>query len=151
MKRAIRIGVISLFLIAFSASQHAEAQGQDPNAGLDVVSEPICFFLINEAPYKVYGSFNTDWYTDAGGQKRRHRTNFRLGAKGEVHEREGYPTDKAEFCSYGPFYPGRKLELTLRTLVPIFACQTRIDQGPLIVSGHRKPEGGTETSVACFE
>ena len=145
------IGIILLFLCVFFAPQHASAQGVDPNAGLDIVPEPICFFLINEAPYKVYGSFNTDWYTDPEGQKRRHRTNFRLDEKGAVHEREGYPTDKAEFCSYGPFYPGRKLELTLRTLVPTFACQTKIDQGPIIISGYRKPEGGTETSAACFE
>lgn len=107
--------------------------------------------VVNEAPYKAYGSFMTDWYTTPEGQKSRHRSNFRLEEAGAVHEEEGYPLDRAEFCSYGPFYPDRKLVLTLRTLVPIFECRTKIDQGPIIISGFRKPEGGTETKAACFE
>ncbi len=125
--------------------------GFKPVLAQDVVSEPICFLVVNEAPYKVYGSFNTDFYTKPDGMRARHRSNFRLEEAGAMHE-EGYPIDKAEFCSYGPFYPGRKLELTLRTLVPIFDCQTRIDQGPIIIEGYRKEGafGGTETWVNCL-
>jgi hypothetical protein len=104
----------------------------------------------NEAPYKVYGNFITDYYTAPDGSRARHRSNFRLDEPGSK-DAEGNPADAAEFCSYGPFLPGRKLELVLRTLVPIFNCQTRIDQGPIVIKGFRKPEGGTETYAECYQ
>ena len=133
------LGIMTLFLLPFSAMAQ------------DVVAEPICFVVVNEAPYKVYGNFGTDYYTAADGTKARHRSNFRLDEAGAKHETEGYPLDRAEFCSYGPFYPDRKLDLVLRTLVPIFSCKTKIDQGPIVISGYRKPEGGTVTTAKCFE
>ncbi len=104
-----------------------------------------------EAPYKVYGSFGTDYYMTPDGTKARHRSNFRLDEPGSTHPDEGYPTDRAEFCSYGPFYPERMLSLTLRTLVPIFSCKTRVDQGEIVIKGYRKPEGGTETWAECYQ
>lgn len=116
----------------------------------EIVQEPLCFAVRNEAPYKVYGNFVTDYYVAADGTKARHRSNFRLDEPGSVDE-EGYPSDQAEFCSYGPFYPDRKLEIVLRTLVPIFDCKTRIDQGEIVIKGERKPEGGTNTWAECFE
>lgn len=137
---------IKAFLLVFVCFLfHSEAKAQD------IVQEPICFLVKNEAPYKVYGSFVTDYYTRGDGVRARHRSNFRLDEKGSVHEDEGYPLDMAEFCTYGPFYPDRKLELVIRTLIPIFSCKTRIDQGPIVISGFRKPEGGTDTTAACFE
>lgn len=120
----------------------------------DIVPEPICFLVINEAPHKAYGHIGTDLYTTPDGVSARHRSNFRLDAAGSVHEDEGYPTDRAEFCSYGPFYPGRKLEFVLRTLFPIFSCQTRIDQGPIIIKSKPKedsPMGGYDVWAECFE
>jgi hypothetical protein len=121
-----------------------------PAHAQEIVSEPICFAIRNEAPYKVYGNFGTDLYTAEDGSQARHRSNFRLDEPGSVDD-EGYPSDRAEFCSYGPFYPDRKLEIVLRTLVPIFNCKTRIDMGEIVIKGHRKPEGGTETWAECFE
>lgn len=118
-------------------------------AAQDIVQEPICFAVKNEAPYNIYGSFVTDYYPHPSGTASRHRSNFRLDAKGGVDEDTGKPSDVAEFCSYGPFFPGRKLEMTLRTLVPIFSCQTRIDAGPIIIYGERKREGGTNTWAEC--
>lgn len=139
MRRIFILGAILLVFIPVSAVSQ------------EITQEPQCFIVKNEAPYKVYGSFVTDYYVNPSGNKARHRSNFRLEEVGAVHEEEGYPLDMAEFCSYGPFYPDRKLELVIRTLIPIFSCKTRIDQGPIVISGYRKPEGGTETTAACFE
>jgi hypothetical protein len=122
-----------------------------PAQAQDVVPEALCFVVRNEAPYKVYGTFGTDYYVNPEGIKARHRSNFRLDEAGTKHPEEGYPTDRAEFCSYGPFYPDRKLDLVLRTLVPIFSCKTRIDQGEIVIKGFRKPEGGTETWAECYQ
>lgn len=107
--------------------------------------------MVNEAPYKVYGTFITDYFTNENGYQARHTSNFRLEEAGAVHEDEGYPLDRAEFCTFGPFLPGHKILMVIRTLVPVFECKTRIDQGPIVITGRRKPEGGTETTAACFE
>src|SRR5262245_41115502 len=137
MKRFLLAATI---LAIFPINTHAQ----------DIVSEPLCFVVRNEAPYKIYGNFGTDYYTTPEGKKARHRSNFRLDEPGAKDE-QGNPADRAEFCSYGPFYPDRKLELVLRTLVPIFSCMTRIDQGEIVIKGYKKPEGGTNTYAECFE
>lgn len=117
----------------------------------EVLAEPICFLVKNEAPYNVYGDVSTDYYTKPDGRQARHRSNFQLAPVGTTHETEGYPLDVAEFCSSGPFYPGRKLEVTVRTLIPLDSCRTRVDQGAVTVKGYRKKEGGTETWLECHE
>lgn len=104
----------------------------------DVVDQPICFNVINNAPYTVFGTFITNIYTAEDGTKARHRSNFRLE-----------PNFKSEFCTYGPFYEGRKLELVLRTLIPVFSCKTGIN-GDIIIQGRKKPEGGTDTWAVCL-
>lgn len=128
----------------------AAAQNAGPNEGLDIVSDPICFKVVNEADYTILGNFATSEFTRPDGVVSRHRSNFRLGAAG-TKEKDGTPADSAEFCSYGPFYEGRKLELVLRTLFPVFTCKTKIDQGPLVIKGRHKPEGGVETWAECFK
>lgn len=119
----------------------------------EITQDPLCFRVRNTAPYKIYGSFVTDYYTAPDGTRARHRSNFRLEEAGATDPEKGYPLDIAEFCSYGPFYPGRKLEMVLRTLMPIFSCMTKVDQGEIVISGYRKdePMGGTVTTAACFE
>ncbi len=134
--------VYAVFALSFVWTLPARAQ--------EILSDPLCFNVRNEAPYKVYGNFGTDYYTAADGTKARHRSNFRLDEPGSVDE-QGYPSDRAEFCSYGPFYPDRKLEIVLRTLVPVFSCKTKIDQGEIVIKGRRKPEGGAETWAECYE
>ena len=104
----------------------------------EIVTDAICFNVINNAPYTVFGTFITNTYTAEDGTMARHRSNFRL----EVGQ-------QSQFCTYGPFYEGRKLELILRTLIPIFTCQTAIT-GDIIIQGRRKPEGGTDTWAVCL-
>ena len=103
----------------------------------EVLAEPICFDVINRAPYSVFGTVSTDAYQTPEGITAHHRANFRLKT-GEA----------TEFCSKGPFYEGRRLEFKLRSLVPLFSCQTKID-APIIIQGRFKPEGGTESWATC--
>lgn len=136
-----------MFLVFFAVlmmfSPRADAQ--------EVLSEPLCFVVQSEADYRVHGTIVTNYYTNPDGIRARHRSNFRLEAAGTLHE-EGYPLDRAEFCSYGPFYPDRKLDIVIRTLIPVFECRTRVDQGALVITGVRnETDTGNVTSVACFE
>lgn len=119
----------------------------------EVLSEPICFSVINTAPHKSYGAIRTDLYPHPSGSLARHTSNFRLDEAGTVDD-EGLPTDRVDFCSYGPFYEGRKLELVLRTLFPVFSCKTKIESGPIYIRStpiEDDPMGGYRVSADCFE
>jgi hypothetical protein len=47
-----------------------------PAQAQEIVQEPLCFGVRNEAPYKVYGNFGTDYYVAEDGTKARHRQTF---------------------------------------------------------------------------
>ncbi|MEM7650711.1 MAG: hypothetical protein AAF204_01340 [Pseudomonadota bacterium] len=123
------------------------------NSTLDVIEEPICFVLRNEADYRVNGSFATAKYTRPDGIVARHRSNFRLEPAGKIDPSTLEQQDRAEFCSYGPFLPDRKLILTLRSLFPIFECKTRVDTGEeIVIKGQRRrDDSGVITWAECFE
>ncbi len=116
----------------------------------EITAEPICFEVVNTAPHGVNGRFRTDLYTTPDGTRARHTSNFRLDAAGTIHETEGYPLDRAEFCSYGPFYEGRKLEFVLVTLFPVFSCNTNVESGPIVIKS-RPIESGNRLWAECFE
>ena len=96
-----------------------------------------CFAVWNKAPYTITGTVNTNYYDTAAGTKARGNRNFRLA-----------PGEKEDICSFGPFYPGERLELVLRSLIPLFSCYT-VAQGDVIIYGEIKPEGGTRTWADC--
>ncbi|MFP4314005.1 MAG: hypothetical protein ACLFR0_06740 [Alphaproteobacteria bacterium] len=124
-----------------------KAQAQKP----DIVSEAICFQVRNSMDFTMLGSIGTNYYTTPQGTKARHRSNFRLQPAGSIDE-QGYPADRAEFCSYGPFYADRKLELTIRTLFPVFSCMTRIDQGEIVLRADRnESDSGYNYYADCYE
>lgn len=143
MKRFL---LYSLFLVVFAFSAPLSAQDDpflpveptQPSAMGEVSDEPSCFNVINRAPYTVFGSIYTNYFIRGDGAKTRHKSNFRLETE-----------NSAEFCTYGPFYDDRKVELVLRTLIPIFDCKTGVD-GDVIIYGRRKSEGGTETWATCL-
>lgn len=117
----------------------------------DIVSDPICFNVRNAADFTMYGNIVTDFYTTPQGSQSRHRSNFRLEAAGKVDE-NGHPSDRAEFCSYGPFLEDRKLEIVIRTLFPVFSCKTKLDQGEIVLRATRKAsDNGYDYFADCFE
>ncbi len=136
-----------LILLAWPHSAHAQ------NENLDITQEPICFALRNTADYRVNGSFVTDKYMRPDGIRTRHRSNFRMDPPGSVNSNTGKPSDRQEYCSYGPFLPNRQLILTLRTLFPVFECKTRVDTGQEIVikGARRADDNGVITWAECFE
>lgn len=146
MKRWLVIFVFCLVMPQIAAAQVVD------NSKLDIVQEPICFALRNEAEYRIYGNFATDRFTRPDGIVARHRSTFRLEAAGSKDE-DGKYTDREEFCSYGPFLPNRMLILTLRTLFPVFECRTRIDTGQeIVIKGVRRADdSGVLTWAECFQ
>ena len=121
-----------------------------PIMAQEVLSSPICVNIRNEAPYRVYGQVATDYYTTPDGTKARHTGTFRLEKKDTYDKKRDLLTDRTQICSSGPFYPGRQLELTLRTLIPIFSCKTSIEYGEIVIQGQIKKDGTSKTWVNCF-
>lgn len=95
-----------------------------------------CFNIMNTAPYTVTGSMVTALYPTADGTQARQRLNFRLS-----------PKQSHRYCSFGPFYPGERLELVLRTMMPIFSCYT-VAQGDIIIKGETN-KGVSKTWAIC--
>lgn len=116
----------------------------------EITASPICFTLRNEAPYKVYGTISTKSIKDENGKTIHHSGTFRLDRAGATHPKKGYPTDVTEFCSSGPFFQGRQLDLTLKALFPIFSCKTNIELGEVIIKGIHKEDGTTRTWADCY-
>lgn len=145
MKNIKQLIVIVMLFAPFYA-----AQAQN----LDIVDEPICFLVVNKADHEINGHIMTDKYPRPDGLIDRHKENFRLQAAGSRDPEKGYPTDRVEFCSYGPFYPGRKLDLTIKTLFPVFSCKTRIDKGPILIHSEPRTEdvfGGVNMWADCYD
>ncbi len=143
MKHFVLLNLLLVFLtLACSALAQDDpllvTKPTTPQAFGEVISEAQCFNVINKAPYTVFGSIHTNFFLRDDGIKTRHKSNFRFAAE-----------ERAEFCTYGPFYDDQKVELVLKTLIPIFKCKTRTE-GDIIIYGRRKSEGGTETWATCL-
>ena len=134
------VSLLILSILALPASAIAQ----------EIVDQPICFTIRNEAPYKVYGQMASNYYTTPDGIKARHTGTFRLEAAGTRHKEKGYLLDRTEFCSTGPFYPNRQMELTLRTLIPIFYCKTSIELGEIVIHGTAKKDKAGKTWAECY-
>ena len=95
---------------------------------------------------------STDYFVfNDQGDKTRHVSTIRLEAAGSTDPKTGQLTDRADICASGPFYPGRQLDLTLRTLFPVFSCKTRIDKGEIVIKAERKADdSGVDMWAECY-
>lgn len=132
---------ITAILVGLAAASAAQAQITLPRGNVwakSAYSEaPVCTYILNTAPYKVYGKFDTDIQMLEDGTQAHFSQNFAL----ETNER-------ADICAKGPFFEGQRLELTLRTLIPTFVCRTKID-APLTITGQVLSDGSTKSHVDC--
>lgn len=71
------------------------------------------------------------------GDTAKHRDNFKLPAG-----------ERKQFCAAGPFYQGQRLELILRTVIPLFSCKTKIDRE--IFLDAKQENGYKKLSATCY-
>lgn len=102
-----------------------------------VSKDPQCATLVNTADVRIYGTVRSDYYTDEAGVKRRHEVQFRLEPKGDQ-----------QICSTGPFYAGYTVALSLRTLMPVFQCKTRL-AGKIYLHADKQPDESTKLYADC--
>jgi hypothetical protein len=110
------------------------------------LDQPLCFTVKNNAPYGVYGEIQTaaDTYSgkqDVTSKDVRHTATFRLA-----------PQESVPMCTTGPLYEGGKVRLVLRTLLPVFECQSAIYHGAeILIQGRENKDGiGTKTWAECL-
>lgn len=99
-------------------------------ATLRNMSDQTIMGVIRTAPFKVTGAMN-------GGATQRHEGPFRL-EEGET----------VQICSTGPFYDGYRVELVLRTIIPLFTCKTRLS-GDIMLRKTETAEGYTKLYADC--
>lgn len=110
-----------------------------------------CFIVRNVMESSIYGQIATEQFTRPDGIVTRHRSTFKLHAKDARDPKTNDPLDIAEFCTTGPFFEGGKIQLELKTLMPIFTCLTRIDQGEIVVRNMRDADGNNKIFAGCYE
>ena len=109
-----------------------------------------CGRIKNASGYRIYGSIKTDIAGTTApegligvspeGVNIRHQETFRL-------ERD----EGLDICTSGPFFEGERLELSVRTLFPVFSCRTQIGGRVIeIKSRPREDESGVEFFAQCY-
>ncbi len=108
-------------LVFLSAVPADAAAPQRPSvtggAAGEITSAPVCADLINRSTVTIQGTLSLMPQTLPDGTLQHYSDNFKLS-----------PNEKKEVCATGPFYEGRRLELTIRTLMPLFSCKTSLER-----------------------
>lgn len=123
--------IMLLMLALFSSSSAAQAAGEL------ISPRPHCASIINATGSGLYGAIRTDYGTTQSGERKRHESTFRLNAG-----------DKREVCATGPFYPGYKVELIVKTMIPVFSCQTRL-KGTIEIKSERTKDDRNRIYATC--
>lgn len=109
--------VVALFTALLLVSPCALAQSSTVSKRPEILSKPACSALVNMSDVTIQGTLGTAPQRAESGDMVTLRDNFKLA-----------PGERRSFCSTGPFYPGQRLALTIRTLIPLFECKTKIDR-----------------------
>lgn len=133
----LRFALILLAVSISSFSANAQNLPSRQKAG-EITAKPICGVLINRSDQSIMGTLTTAPQTLPGGDIARHRDNFKLAAGA-----------RKEFCASGPFFEGQRLELILRTLIPLFSCKTKIDKD-IYLDSKTDENGLRKVSATCY-
>lgn len=127
-----------LIISACTLSHKAVAQAtlQEGKEG-EILQAPKCSKLVNRSDQTIMGTLSTAGQTIASGDMVRHRNNFTLQAGQEL-----------EFCVAGPFFEGRRVEIILRTIIPLFDCKTKLDS-PVYLDATPDENGFKKLSATC--
>lgn len=126
----------ALFSIALAIGNSTASCAEDNYEPL-YSEEQHCGKIINTTNYTIFGMVSTNYYLDQDNEKSRYTVNFRLAAG------EEWPV-----CTTGPFYEGYKVDLQIKTLVPVFDCRTAVT-GDILVKSIMEDDV-TKTFAECL-
>lgn len=133
----VKIYLLLAALAVFAIAPPAGAQGfLEPFSGPGGAG---CSDLVNKTGFTVRGSVRTAVTPNAAGDMVRHEENFAIPAG-----------DKWKVCSEGPFFDGGKVQITIRTMFPVFECKSKLG-GPIVITAIRKrDDSGYDWSATCY-
>ncbi len=119
--------IFMLLLMSFpNLAEAAEVTPFDECANLRNMTDQTIMGVVRTAPFK-----------STTGNVQRHEGSFRLE-----------PDEIATICSKGPFYDGYRVELVIRTIIPLFTCKTRLS-GEIYLRKTENNEGITKLYAEC--
>jgi hypothetical protein len=127
-----------LILIALLFSAPAFAQNAVPGQHGEITKQPICSKLTNRSTVNIQGSISLATQILPNGDPQQFSDNFKLA-----------PKEQREVCASGPFYEGRRIELTIRTLIPLFSCKTALGKEIFLDMGE-DADGTKRYSATCY-
>jgi hypothetical protein len=130
-----RMKILVILYVLLFLSPAAVAQGFEPEG--EILPAPLCSNLINRSKVTIHGSIETAKQELSDGTEARHVSNFKLA-----------PEEETKICVSGPFYEGRRVGLTIRTLFPLFTCNTKLGQDIYLDATSLTGEGW-EYSATC--
>jgi len=127
-----------LFLLTIFIAIPAYAQPPSTEPSGEITSRPVCGKLVNRSDQTIMGKIATKSQMLPSGDMVAHQENFKLLSGQE-----------REICAAGPFFQGRRLELTLRTIIPLFSCYTKIDR-TIYLDAKPDETGFKKLSATCY-
>ncbi|MDY0029531.1 MAG: hypothetical protein RBR86_06275 [Pseudobdellovibrionaceae bacterium] len=106
-------------------------------AAAEVTPFEECANLRNMTNQTIMGVVRTAPFKKTTGEPQRHEGAFRLE-----------PDETATICSKGPFYDGYRVELVIRTIIPLFTCKTRLS-GDIYLRKTESRDGITKLYADC--
>lgn len=104
------------FILALCIATPVAAQVGPGEQG-EITKAPICSKIINRSSVNIQGTIALAPQTLPDGSPQQFSDNFKIS-----------PGEFREVCASGPFYEGRRIDLTIRTLIPLFNCKTMLGQ-----------------------
>ena len=128
--------IFMMILLLLTVPAFAQTSATEGKEG-ELLPQPLCTYLINRSDQTIIGTISTASQTLPSGDSVKHRSNFKLAAGA-----------REQICAAGPFYEGRRLELVIRTLIPLFSCKTKLDQ-EIFLDSLPQPGGFRKLSATC--
>ncbi len=127
MKSGLSLALALFFMMGTASAAHAG----------EVTPFEECATLRNMSDQSIMGVVRTAPFKTTTGDPKRHEATFRLEAD-----------ETAQICSKGPFYEGYKVELMIRTIIPLFTCKTRLS-GDIMLRKKQNDDGTTKLYADC--
>ncbi len=119
--------MIFLFILLITPFAHAELYSPTPQ----------CAVIRNTTASTVFVVIRTDFFENKDGSKERFQSTLRLD-----------PKVAQEICAKGPFFPNFQVDLTIRTLIPIFSCKTKLS-GEIAITASPRDDGSQKFQAVC--
>lgn len=103
-------------------------------------ANPQCAIFKNETKDIMFVGIRTDFYTKPDGKKSYYEEVMHIK-----------PGNMQQACVKGPFFPGNKVILMIKSFFPLFECKTKL-QGEIYVREKQKENGdGRDFYATCVE